>query len=63
MNPPISTNDLLNYLNHLKDIKKSLGDDYYFHKEDDLYIIFDKNSIPKLTLSQEIFRIFRELEV
>ncbi len=58
-----NSNDVLNYLSHLKDIKAKLGPAYQFHKEDDLYIIFDESSLPVLSLTQKNFEIFQEIEV
>jgi hypothetical protein len=61
VNPHLTSNDLLVYLTHLKELKKDLGE-YSYSKDEDLYIIYDKNNIPKLTLTEKIFEIFQEIQ-
>jgi hypothetical protein len=57
-----NSNDVLKYLTHLKEVKKDLGR-YYFHQEDDVFVIFTQNGIPKLTLTEKLFKMFQEIEV
>jgi len=57
-----SAQDVFNYLNKLRESKKSLGA-YHVSKEEGLFIIYDQNNIPRHTMTEKIFRIFEEMEV
>jgi hypothetical protein len=55
-----SSKDVLDYLNHLSDIKKE-NPNYGIRKEGELYHIYNKEHLLLLTVTEKIFRIFEEL--
>lgn len=57
-----SSQDVLNYLSHLSAIKKELGPEAVIEENEGIYLIMDKNLIPKLTLTKKLFGIWQELE-
>lgn len=50
--------DVKSYLNYLSEIKDKTGK---VEKQDDLYIIYDKQEIPLMTCTTQIYKIFEEL--
>lgn len=62
MNKSPNSNDVLLYLEHLKEIKKSIPG-YSVTEDDNIFTIYDKNNIPKISLSKDIYKIFQEIEV
>jgi hypothetical protein len=57
-----NSNDVLNYLGRLREIKKSLGS-YKVSYDEGLYTLYDGDDIPKLTITEKIYRVFREIEI
>ena len=58
-NSKITTSaDVRLYLNRLSEIKDKTGK---VEKQDGLYIIFDKENLPLLTCTEQIYKIFEEL--
>jgi hypothetical protein len=58
----LSSNDVLNYLSHLKEIKKSIPN-YTVSEDENIFTIYDSNNIPKISLSKDIYKVFKEIEV
>ena len=62
LNKMTNSQNVLDYLNHLKNIKKSIGPNYTYFEDEGLFTILDKENIPKISLSKKLFDIFQELD-
>ena len=59
-----TANDVFNYLSHLKNIKKTLNNNYYVSCDEGIWTIFDKtNDLPVMSMTRKNFEIFQEIEV
>ncbi len=58
-----TSEDVFNYLSHLKDIKRRMGKNYKISKDEEINIFYNESNIPVFSCTDKIFEIFEELKV